>query len=49
MILGICEAIQNTFRELRKFCLGIWGVPCIILKEQGSTDSPGGPQEHINR
>ena len=48
LILGICEAGQNTFRELRKFFHGIWGDQCIILREQGSTDSPWGPQEHIN-
>ena len=42
LILGNCEARQNTFRELRKFCSGIWGVQCIILREQGSTDSPLG-------
>ena len=42
LILGICEARQNTFRELRKFRSGIWGDQCIILREQGSTDSPLG-------
>ena len=42
LILGICEARQNTFRELRIIFIGIWGDQCIILREHGSRDSLGG-------
>ena len=42
LILGICGARQNTFRERRIFFSGIWGDQCIILRELWSTDPPGG-------
>ena len=34
--------MKNTFRELRYFLSGIWGHQCIIFRDQGRTDPPGG-------
>ena len=45
LILGICEARQNTFRELMKKISGILVDQCIILREHRLP--PGRPQEHI--
>ena len=42
--LGFGEQRQNTFREPRQLFSGIWGDQCIIFRDQGSTDSPWGPQ-----
>ena len=42
LILRIRGAKENIFRELRYFLLGIWGDKCIIFRDQGSTDPPGG-------
>ena len=36
------------FQGAEDFFSWILGDKCIILREQGSTDSPWGPQEHIN-
>ena len=36
------EQRQNTFREPRQLFSGIWGDQCIIFRDQGSTDPPGG-------
>ena len=46
LILGICEARQNSFRELMIFFSGILVDQCIISKEHRLF--PGRPQEHIN-
>ena len=41
LILGICGARQNTFRELRIFVRD-FGRSMHFLREQGSTDPPWG-------
>ena len=40
--LGILGAKAKYFREPRKLFSGIWRDQCIIFRDQGSTDSPGG-------
>ena len=40
--LRIWGAKENTFRELRDFLSVILGDQCIIFRDQGSTDPPGG-------
>ena len=42
LILRILGAKENTFRELRNFLSVILGDQCIIFRDQGSTDPPGG-------
>ena len=42
LFLGIWGAKTNTFTETRKVFAGIWGDQCIIFRDQGSTDPPGG-------
>ena len=42
LFLGVWGARQNTFREGRKLFSWIWGDQCIIFRDQGSTDPPGG-------
>ena len=37
------EQRQNIFREPKQLFSGIWAGQCIIFREQGSTDPPGGP------
>ena len=34
--------MQNNFTEPRKLFFQIWGDQCIIFRDQGSTDPPGG-------
>ena len=43
--MGFGEQRQNTFREPRQLFSGILGDQCIIFRDQGSTDPPGGPRE----
>ena len=43
--MGFGEQRQNIFREPRQLFSGIWGDQCIIFRDQGSTDPPGGPCE----
>ena len=43
---GFGEQRQNTFREPRQLFSGIWGDQCIIFRDQGSTDPPGGPRKY---
>ena len=45
--LGIWGAKANTFREPRQLLSGIWGDQCIIFRDQGSTDPPGGPHKSL--
>ena len=33
------------YRELSQLFSGIWGDQCIIFRDQGSTDPPGGPHQ----
>ena len=42
LLLGILGAKANTFREMRTLFAGRWGDQCIIFRDQGSTDTPGG-------
>ena len=42
LILRILGAKENAFRELRNFFKGFGGDQCIIFRDQGSTDPPGG-------
>ena len=42
LFLGIWGAKANTFRETRILFAGIRGDQCIIFRNQGSTDPPGG-------
>ena len=42
LFLGIWGAKANTFRETRTLFAGRRGDRCIIFKDQGSTDPPGG-------
>ena len=42
LILMIWGVKENTFRELRNFLSGTWEDQCIIFKNQGGTDPPGG-------
>ena len=42
VILGIWGAKEKSFRELRYFLSGSLGDQCIIFRDQGSTDPPGG-------
>ena len=42
LILRIWEAKENIFKEPRNFLSGIWGDQCIIYRDQGSSDPPGG-------
>ena len=42
LFLGIWGAKANTFRETRKLFAGRRGDQCIIFRDQGSTDPPGG-------
>ena len=44
---GFGEQRQNTFREPRQLFSGIWGNQCIIFRDQGSTDPPGGLNNEI--
>ena len=39
---GIWGAKANTFRETRTLFAGRRGDQCIIFRDQGSTDPPGG-------
>ena len=43
LFLGIWGAKANTFRETRTLFAGRQGDQCIIFRDQGSTDPPGGP------
>ena len=47
LILGILGAKANTFREMRTLFAGRRGDQCIIFRDLGSTDLPGGPQLDI--
>ena len=38
---------QIIFREQRQLFSGIWGDQCIIFRDQGSTDPPGGPYSKL--
>ena len=40
--IGIWGAKANNFREKRKLFSGSWGDQCIIFRDLGSTDPPGG-------
>ena len=42
VILGIWGAKEKSFRELRYFLSGSLGDQCIIFRDQGSTNPPGG-------
>ena len=42
LFLGIWGAKANTFRERRTLFAGKRGNQCIIFRDQGSTDPPGG-------
>ena len=42
LFLGIWGAKANTFRERRTLFAGRRGDQCIIFRDQGSTDPPGG-------
>ena len=46
LFLGIWGAKANTFREKRTLFAGRRGDQCIIFRDQGSTDPPGGPQSY---
>ena len=51
LILRIWGAKENTFKELRNFLSGIRGDQCIIFRDQGSTEPPGGlisKRNHFN-
>ena len=48
LILRVCGAKENTFRELRNFLSGIWGDQCIIFRDQGSTDPSGASLAHMS-
>ena len=39
---GFGEQMKYNFRELRNFLSGILRDQCIIFRDQGSTDIPGG-------
>ena len=43
--MGFGEQRQNTFGEPTQLFSGILGDQCIIFRDQGSTDPPGGPRE----
>ena len=43
LFLGIWGANPNAFREMRTLFAGRRGDQCIIFRDQGSTDPPGGP------
>ena len=45
LILGIWGAKANTFREMRTLFAGRRGDQCIIFRDLGSTDPPGGASE----
>ena len=42
LFLGIWGAKANTFREARTLFAGRRGDQCIIFRDLGSTDPPGG-------
>ena len=42
LFLGIWGAKANTLREKRTLFAGRRGDQCIIFRDQGSTDPPGG-------
>ena len=42
LFLGIWGAKANTFRETRTLFAGRRGDQCIIFRDQGITDPPGG-------
>ena len=43
LFLGIWKGKANTFRETRTLFAGRRGDQCIIFRDLGSTDPPGGP------
>ena len=43
LLLGICGAKANTFRETRKLFAGRRGDQCIIFRDQGAHTPPWGP------
>ena len=43
LFLGTWGAKAYTFREMRKLFAGRQGDQCIIFRDQGRTDPPGGP------
>ena len=48
LILGICEAKQNTFRELRIFFIDLGRSKYYFKGAREHRLPPGRPQEHIN-
>ena len=42
LTLRIWREKEKYLRELRNFLSGSWGDQCIIFRNQGSTDPPGG-------